>query len=259
MTATAAVPAAREDAAQLPGVSGPAALGAVPEERPARTLPGWGALLAAALAAAVALGALGRVAVTGSWRATALALGCGLLAAYAVAGVQRVRPGTAYVLTLAGRYRGTLRRPGLVWADPLPRRVPVDTALRHWRGGPFVSGDGERVSLLVVWQVAAPARAAFAVGNAADCLSDAVAAAAGAVREEPELTGRVAADVAGVGLAVHAVRVLRREAAPRVALVDEVEAMVAGLTERGLLGADTSERRAMIRALTVALAARGRA
>ncbi|MEU6443627.1 hypothetical protein [Streptomyces sp. NPDC047046] len=252
MTTTPAVPAAREDTTP----STPAPRPAVPEERPARTLPGWSALLVAALAGAVALAALVRVAATGSWPATALVLGCGLLAVYAGAGVQRVRPGMAHVLTLAGRYRGTVRRTGLVWADPLPRRVPVDLALRHWRGGPFAVGEGERVSLLVVWQVAAPARAAFAVENAADYLCDAVESAAGAVRDEAALTARVAVDAAAVGLKVHTVRPLHTEPAPHVALLDAVERTVTGLTERGLLGDDPSERRAMVRALTVALAAK---
>ncbi|SCE86368.1 MULTISPECIES: hypothetical protein [unclassified Streptomyces] len=253
MTTTPAVPAAREDTAR----TNPEPRPSVPEERPARTLPGWGAVLVAALAGAVALAALVRVAATGSRPATGLALGCGLLAVYAAAGVQRVRPGTAHVLTLAGRYRGTVRRAGLVWADPLPRRVPVDLALRHWRGGPFVVGEGERVSLLVVWQVAAPARAAFGVENAADYLRDAVEAAAGAVRGESALTARVAADAAAVGLKVHTVRPLHTEPAPHVALLDAVERTVTGLTARGLLGDDPSERRAMVRALTVALTAKG--
>ncbi|WP_435192883.1 hypothetical protein [Streptomyces sp. NRRL F-5630] len=252
MTTTPAVPAAREDTAS----SAPAPRPSVPEERRARTLPGWAAVLLAMLAGALSLAALVRVAATGSWPATALALGCGLLAVYAGAGVQRVRPGTAHVLTLAGRYRGTVRRTGLVWADPLPRRVPVDLTLRHWRGGPFVVGEGERVSLLVVWQVASPARAAFAVENTADYLCDAVESAAGAVRDEAALTARVAADAAAVGLKVHTVRPLRTEAAPHVALLDAVERTVTGLTARGLLGEDPSERRAMVRALTVALTAK---
>ncbi|WP_431036375.1 hypothetical protein ACQYWQ_20175 [Streptomyces sp. P6-2-1] len=252
MTTTPAVPAAREDTAPHPLAPRPS----VPAERPARTLPGWGVVLVAALAAAVALGALARVAATGSRPAAALALGCGLLSVYAGAGLQRVRPGTAHVLTLAGRYRGTVRRTGLVWADPLPRRVPVDLTLRHWRGGPFPVGGGERVQLLVVWQVAAPARAAFAVENAAEYLRDAVEAAARAVRDETALTARVAADAATVGLTVHTVRPLRTEPAPHAAVLDAVERTVTGLTERGLLGEDPSERRAMVRALTVALSAK---
>ncbi|NED80790.1 hypothetical protein G3I76_11925, partial [Streptomyces sp. SID11233] len=81
-----------------------------------------------------------------------------------------------------------------------------------------------------------------AVENAADYLCDAVESAAGAVRDETALTARVAADAAAVGLKVHTVRVLHTAPAPQVALLDAVERTVTGLTERGLLGDDPSER-----------------
>ncbi|MFE9252932.1 SPFH domain-containing protein [Streptomyces sp. NPDC007088] len=211
-----------------------------PDERPALSLPGLPVLAAGLLATVGAVGLLWRERPEPGPATVLAALLCGVLALFAFAGLERGRVGTATVLTLAGRYRGTVRRTGLLWADPLPRRRPVDVRLRHWRSEPMPAVDargvGLRVVLLVVWRVADTARAGFAVEDHAAYLRDTVESAAGAVlarlpMDAPAgspslrdtealgaaLTRQVAADAEPVGLDIEAVRPLRLVYAPEFA------------------------------------------
>ncbi|MFH9726346.1 hypothetical protein ACH4M4_25795 [Streptomyces sp. NPDC017254] len=80
-------------------------------ERPGPAAPGWVAIL------------------TGL---TALA-GCVVVTVVAFGGLTRGRTGSAWVLSLFGRYRGSVRRTGLVWISPFVLRRRIDVRLRHWR------------------------------------------------------------------------------------------------------------------------------
>ncbi len=95
--------------------------------------------------------------------------GCGALALFALGGLTRGRVGSARVLSLFGRYRGTVRRTGLVWVSPLMPRRRVDVRLRHWRSEPMAAVDARgvelRVVVFVVWRVTDTARALFAVDD----------------------------------------------------------------------------------------------
>ncbi|MEW2529312.1 SPFH domain-containing protein [Streptomyces sp. NPDC047071] len=95
--------------------------------------------------------------------------GCGALALLALGGLTRGRVGSAWVLSLFGRYRGTVRRTGLVWISPLMPRRRVDVRLRHWRSEPMAAVDARgvelRVVVFVVWRVTDTARALFAVDD----------------------------------------------------------------------------------------------
>ncbi|QDY76896.1 SPFH domain-containing protein [Streptomyces qinzhouensis] len=109
----------------------------------------------------------------------------GVLAFFTLGGVTRGRAGHAWVLTLFGEYRGSVRRTGLMWLNPLLRRRRVDVRLRHWRSEPMpaVAADGTalRAVVLVVWRVRDTARAVL-----------------GVERHEEYLTGRVEASLARV-------------------------------------------------------------
>ncbi|WP_420709859.1 hypothetical protein [Streptomyces sp. NRRL B-1347] len=59
--------------------------------------------------------------------------GCGAIALLALGGLTQGRVGSAWVLSLFGRYRGTVRRTGLMWISPLMPRRRIDVRLRHWR------------------------------------------------------------------------------------------------------------------------------
>ncbi|WP_052433001.1 SPFH domain-containing protein [Streptacidiphilus carbonis] len=170
-------------------------------ERPARgVLPGWVALTALLAAGTVAvLVQAGRQALPGRIpgagrlnevltgtplsrpEAGGLLLGCALLAGVAVFGLMANPVGGARVLTRWGGYRGTVRRTGLIWVNPLLKRRTVDVRVRHWRSEPIAATDREgsplRAELLLVWSVRDTARAGLAVPDHQAYLSAAAEAA----------------------------------------------------------------------------------
>ncbi|MFE3324624.1 SPFH domain-containing protein [Streptomyces sp. NPDC059176] len=155
-------------------------------ERPGPVLPGWTALVAglvALLGCAAVLhwaGALPSVLTdlvglpersyhgVGFGRWGLLAVGV-VLVLFALGGLCHGRAGSAWVLTLFGEYRGSVRRTGLMWVSPLLLRRRVDVRLRHWRSEPMPAVDAQGTSLqvvvLVVWRVRDTARALLAVAD----------------------------------------------------------------------------------------------
>ncbi|MFJ9035610.1 SPFH domain-containing protein [Streptomyces sp. NPDC102406] len=245
-------------------------------ERPGRALPGALGVLGGAVGAAGAAASLGwagmlpRVmtqvaglhgyagAGLGAPQWAALA-GSGALALFGFGGLARGRTGRAWALTLFGRYRGSVRRSGLLWVNPLLLRHRVDLRLRHWRSEemPAVDANGValRVVVLVVWRVKDTARATLGVADHEEYLRECVEAglarvlsqfpadalattgAIGATgargRSGPAhtptlrdaeavgdlLTRRLAADVGPVGIEVFSAQPTRIEYAPEVAAV----------------------------------------
>ncbi|MGW7378514.1 SPFH domain-containing protein [Streptomyces sp. NPDC054794] len=280
-------------------------------ESPARVLPGAAGLFAGTVGVAGCLATSWWAGVLPPLAAQALRLpvwvGAGLgpaqWAAYAGAGalgllgfggLSRGATGRAAVLGAFGRYRGTVRRTGLLWVNPLLRRRRVDVRLRHWRSEPMPAADGNgvalRVVVLVVWRVRDTARAVLGVEDHERYLRECVEAALARVPVEmpgrpngvmeaavEALARRVAADAAPVGLEVFSVQPLRTEYAPEVAsamhrrriaaldaqqrasmltsVVDSVEDTVTRLTMRGLVELDDYERKVLVRDLTVAFCA----
>ncbi|WP_328297102.1 SPFH domain-containing protein [Streptomyces sp. NBC_00435] len=274
-------------------------------ERPARACSGWWALLLAgtATAGAAALSRFERLRASASPDAWPLAVVvcCALLTLTALAGLRRGRAGRAWSLTLFGRYRGTIRRTGLIWSSPLPRHTPVDVRLRHWRGEPLAVVDAEGTALrcvvLVVWRVKDTARALLAVDDHTAYLRGQVESATARVLSrlpadsfgprpaEPEtlrdteavgdeLTRLLAAECRAVGVEVFSARPLHVEYAPEVAaamqrrrvasidarhrdsvltsVLDAVDDTVHRMSDRGLVGLDDYERKALVKDLTVA-------
>jgi hypothetical protein len=280
-------------------------------ERPARVLPGMAGVFAGVCGTAGCLATswwagvlpplagralgLGEGAGAGlgpaQWAAYA---GAGALCLFGFGGLARGRTGRAWVLGLFGRYRGTVRRTGLLWVNPLLLRRRVDVRLRHWRSEPLPAADGSgvalRVVVLVVWRVRDTVRATLGVEDhemyLRECVEAALAripvetpgAGRGSIEAAGEaLTRRVAQDVRGIGLEVFSVQPLRVEYAPEVAaamhrrriaaldaqhrasvltsVVDSVEDTVTRLTMRGLVELDDYERKALVKDLTVAFCA----
>ncbi|MEU6347647.1 SPFH domain-containing protein [Streptomyces sp. NPDC046977] len=136
-------------------------------ERPARGLPGIPVLalaVTAALAAVVVPLRFGGDPHSLGYLFTVI---LAALAAFAALGLARGRPGAVWVLTRHGAYRGTVRRTGLLWLNPLLPRRRVDITVRHWRGSPVEATDSAGtpvlVTVLLVWRVRDTARACFAV------------------------------------------------------------------------------------------------
>ncbi|MFF3338232.1 SPFH domain-containing protein [Streptomyces flavidovirens] len=227
-------------------------------ERPGPALPGWCgvAVGAGALAAGAALvwwtGAVPRPAAVllglplrpydgialGTWAVLAVLV---TVVLFAFGGLARGRVGYAWVLSLFGDYRGTVRRSGLVWVSPLLLRRRVDVRLRHWRSEPMEAVDANgvalRVVVLVVWRIRDTARAVLAVEDHVQYLREQVEAAMARVLSQlpadafhdtaptlrdaeavgGALTAMLAAEAAPVGIDVFSAQPTRIEYAPEVA------------------------------------------
>ncbi|MGW4036438.1 SPFH domain-containing protein [Streptomyces sp. NPDC004778] len=167
-------------------------------ERPGPALSGYAALLAGAAGTAGALAVLWwRGVLPADWQSAVgltprpdLGIGAGAWAALALlatavllalGGLGRGRVGYAWVLTLFGDYRGTVRRTGLVWVSPLLLRRRVDVRLRHWRSEPLpavdANGTALRVVVLVVWRIEDTVRAVLGIEDHEAYLSAQVEAA----------------------------------------------------------------------------------
>lgn len=167
--------------------------------------------------------------------------GSGALGLFGFGGLARGRAGGAWVLSLFGRYRGTVRRTGLLWVNPLLLRRRVDVRLRHWRSEPMPvvdrCGVALRVVVLVVWRVRDPARATLSVADHEQYLRECVEATtarvlsrlpADAFQEDGQtlrdadavgstLTRALAADTDAVGVQIFSAQPTRIEYAPEVA------------------------------------------
>lgn len=214
-------------------------------ERPGPAVPGWLAVLVGLTALAGAAATLRRGhPLTGvqlpPWQWAVLA-GCAVVAVVAFGGLTRGRTGSAWVLSLFGRYRGTVRRTGLAWVSPFVLRRRIDVRLRHWRSEPIAVVDAEgsalRVVVLVVWSVRDTARALFSVDDHLGYLREQVEAAAARVLSQlpadafrgdaptlrdaeavgDALTRMLAAECRPVGIAVFSAQPTRIEYAPEVA------------------------------------------
>ncbi|MER6437442.1 SPFH domain-containing protein [Streptomyces sp. NPDC001185] len=171
--------------------------------------------------------------------------GAGALGLLGFGGLARGRTGRAWVLRLFGGYRGTVRRAGLMWINPLATRRRADVRLRHWRSEPMpvvdANGVALRVVVLVVWRVKDTARAVLGVEDHETYLRECVEAALSRVLTRlpadlppsvvkdvtlrntdavgEALTVLVAEDAAPVGLEVFSAQPTRIEYAPEVAAV----------------------------------------
>ncbi|MFE1403780.1 SPFH domain-containing protein [Streptomyces sp. NPDC058770] len=227
-------------------------------ERSGPALPGWVALFAALCGIAGAgavlwwIGALPVAALArfgieprpyegigiGAWAALAA---LATLVLFALGGLSRGRVGYAWVLTLFGKYRGSVRRTGLMWISPLLLRRRVDVRLRHWRSEPLpavdANGTALRVVVLVVWRVRDTARALLGVEDHETYLREQVEAAmarvlsqlpADAFHEDAPtlrdaeavgdaLTRMLKADCVPVGIEVYSAQPTGIEYAPEIA------------------------------------------
>ncbi|MFF2815407.1 SPFH domain-containing protein [Kitasatospora cineracea] len=231
-------------------------------ERRAFALPGWLPLLVLLAGAAGVLLVLARAgalpqlpgvpdlrgpAALDSGRAqvgdstVAAVSGIGLVMLAALGGMLSNPGGETRVLTRWGRYRGTVRRTGLLWVNPLLRRRRVDVRLRHWRSEPVHvtdrAGTPLVVRLLIVWRVKDTARVTLGIAEHETYLREQVqavltrtasllpcdsnSAPGPALRDgqwfADELTRALAAETAPAGVEVYSVQPLALDYAPEVA------------------------------------------
>jgi regulator of protease activity HflC (stomatin/prohibitin superfamily) len=97
------------------------------------------------------------------WTGVIVLIVAGLL----LAGLTPVVPGQARVIQLFGKYRGTIRDPGLQWVNPFTRRIKVSTRIRNHETAQAKVNDADgnpiEIAAVVVWQVQDTAKAIYSV------------------------------------------------------------------------------------------------
>ena len=92
-----------------------------------------------------------------------------IASALVLRGLTAVVPGQARVVQLFGRYRGTIREPGLQWVNPFTNRIVVSTRIRNQESAQAKVNDADgnpiEIAAVVVWQVADTASAVYSVDD----------------------------------------------------------------------------------------------
>ena len=92
-----------------------------------------------------------------------------VIAVFLLAGLTPVTPGQARVIQLFGKYRGTIRDPGMQWVNPFTRRIRVSTRIRNHETAQAKVNDADgnpiEIAAVVVWQVADTAKATYSVDD----------------------------------------------------------------------------------------------
>lgn len=138
-------------------------------ELPVRPWPGLPMLLGL-LAAELGLiiGAVVALASEVEWLGVALIVVAGLLS-IGFKGLFTVEPNEAQVVTLFGRYVGTVSEPGLGWVNPFTARRPVSLRVRNLETNKLKVNDSNsnpvEIAAIVVWKVADTAEACFEVDD----------------------------------------------------------------------------------------------
>ena len=101
-----------------------------------------------------------------------LALGAVLLVLLGIflgAGLYKVEPNQSAVLSLFGRYVGTVREDGLRWSNPFSAKRKVSLRVRNFESGKLKVNDLEgspiEIAAVIVWQVADSAEAVYNVDD----------------------------------------------------------------------------------------------
>jgi regulator of protease activity HflC (stomatin/prohibitin superfamily) len=97
----------------------------------------------------------------------------GILLAIIISFVQRgltvVAPGRAHVVQLFGKYKGTVREPGMQWVNPFAIRIPVSTRIRNLESAQAKVNDADgnpiEIAAVIVWQVQDTAQATYSVDD----------------------------------------------------------------------------------------------
>jgi len=141
-------------------------------ERPAQLLPGLRMLV---LGIVLILAGVAVIVLAGHQKggvATAL-ITLGIVAfiasSFILGGLTSVVPGQARVVQLFGKYRGTIREPGLQWVNPFTKRIVVSTRIRNQESAQAKVNDADgnpiEIAAVVVWQVQDTASARYSVDD----------------------------------------------------------------------------------------------
>ena len=108
---------------------------------------------------------------TGATKAAFIVIGVVLCVGVLIVlrGVTVVTPGRAHVVQLFGKYKGTIREPGMQWVNPFSNRIPVSTRIRNLETTQAKVNDADgnpiEIAAVVVWQVQDTAQAVYSVDD----------------------------------------------------------------------------------------------
>ncbi|WP_024870096.1 SPFH domain-containing protein [Pseudoxanthomonas suwonensis] len=139
------------------------------KELPIRSLPGIPVLIAALLAAA----STAWLFFTGIEQASAPRIAASavlaILTVFAVIGLYSIQPNQAAVLSLFGKYVGTVKEAGLRWNNPFYAKRKVSQRVRNFESGRLkvndLDGSPIEIAAVIVWQVVDAAEAVFNVDD----------------------------------------------------------------------------------------------
>jgi regulator of protease activity HflC (stomatin/prohibitin superfamily) len=107
----------------------------------------------------------------GAVKAVLVIIGVILLIAFTTLwrGLTIVTPGRAHVVQLFGKYKGTIREPGMQWVNPFTNRIPLSTRIRNLESAQVKVNDADgnpiEIAAVVVWQVRDTAQATYSVDD----------------------------------------------------------------------------------------------
>jgi regulator of protease activity HflC (stomatin/prohibitin superfamily) len=134
-------------------------------ERDLATMPGLIAVFGGLLLVALAVAAFTTKSAAGAIGGIVLLIAASL----AWGGLIAVAPGQARVVTLFGRYYGTVRTNGLRCVNPFTKRHRISTRIRNHETVTLKVNDADgnpiEMAAVVVWQVSDTAKAVYAVDN----------------------------------------------------------------------------------------------
>lgn len=140
------------------------------KETPIRSFPGIPALLLL-MAVLLLSGWLLFQTINGQQEAWMLlpAIAIGLLGAFGLIGLYMVEPNQAAVLSLFGKYIGTVKDEGLRWNNPFFAKKKVSLRIRNFESGRLkvneLDGSPIEIGAVIVWQVADSAEAVYNVDD----------------------------------------------------------------------------------------------
>ncbi len=145
------------------------------KENPIRSLPGipylLGMLVLIALAVWMFVAGLGPDPDNGirsGWMLVA-AIAVSVVALFTLVGLYMVEPNQAAVVSLFGKYVGTVKDPGLRWNNPFYGKRKVSLRVRNFESGKLkvneLEGSPIEIAAVIVWQVLDSAEAVYNVDD----------------------------------------------------------------------------------------------
>ena len=143
------------------------------KEYPLRSLPGipflLGVLVISALAVWVFIQGTGRGVVEPNPMLLLAGLLIGVVAFFSLIGLYTVQPNQAAVVSLFGKYVGTVKENGLRWNNPFYAKKKVSQRVRNFESGKLkvneLDGSPIEIAAVIVWQVVDSAEAVYNVDD----------------------------------------------------------------------------------------------